>query len=129
MKKTILLLALLSFIMLSKAQTTIPLKSKGFQEKVTFFEMGEVHGHRVDYQIRPNIYGVQYDAWATKYKGKWYSNYPYRVKFSYNWHIVKLYENNVFIYAFTTNGNYNWFTHTIPYQKKTNTGIKHSSSL
>lgn len=99
---------------ISFAQTTIPIKDKAFIERVIGRQVradGTIIRRHYDYKIEPTIYGVEVDAWANNYRGKWYSNFPYIVKFYYNQHIIKLYKGNTFLCGFTSDGNYKheWF--------------------
>jgi|GEM_PF-4506714 hypothetical protein len=110
MKITLLLsLALVALACSAKAQTTISIKNTALQTKITALNDSGWRVCRYDYLIEPTIDGIKYRVWVNNYHGKWYSNYPYIVVFSYNRHISKLYKNGKFIYANTWgNKNYYW---------------------
>lgn len=112
MKKLLTIIALGLLSSTCRAQTSIPIKDTALIAKITgnngavHIEHGVTFTHRYDY-----YFGFKnLTAWCNNYKGNWYSNYPYIVKFKYDRHIVQLYRGNVFLYAFIPNGNYSaWF--------------------
>lgn len=107
MKKLIIITALIHYMGVNPliAQTTKPIKDTSLIRKVTTRSNFGLY-HHFDYVLTPTINGDDHvKAWANKYKGKWYSNYPYTIKFSYNRHIIKIYENSVFVCAFTNDGH------------------------
>jgi hypothetical protein len=99
-------------------QTTNPVISKVAIERIAgmYIDNGATIQHHYDYYFSPNINGIALRAWANNYHGKWYSNYPYTVKFFYNRHIVQLYDRGVFVYAFAESG-YSWYNKTYFNQK------------
>lgn len=130
MKKITITLALAFIVSVIVAQTTIPVKDTALIKEITSHGDNSTYPynpnyaryvasktdvyHFYDYRIFTTIYGKQLKAWAVKYRGKWYSNYPYTVVFSYNRHIAKVYINDLFIYGFACPmspywANYDWY--------------------
>ncbi len=100
MKKLSITLSLICIALGVMGQVTIPIKNKAFIDKVTKVGSGVTW---YDYHIFPNIPGHQIMAWANLYHGKWYSNYPYTIKFKNNRNVIYLFKNSKLIYVWIVN--------------------------
>lgn len=95
MKKLILITLLIATINTAHSQTTIPVKNKLFIELITGTRTKYQTGHHYDFYFT-GIGLTKIDIWVNKYKGKWYSNWPYTVKSNENYY--KIYKHKKLFY-------------------------------
>lgn len=84
MKILILAILIMAISPQLKAQTTIPVKNTLLLEKVT---RGPAP-YNTHYDVMFRIDTLNTTVWINKYRGRYYSNYPYRVIINKKWYAI-----------------------------------------